>query len=375
MRILYVTDGISPHVIGGMQTVSRSHIEFLNSAGHEVILVTSHVPDGEEVKVPARTIVLPWPTRSKSLRIYPWGYASELNAFSRSIPAIVRDVAPEVIYSEGPLVDAYLGCRSSGSAPVVFHPHGLEMFQHKGSFRENLKSFPLRSIITRHCRSADLVVSMGGRLTGLIQSIGTEFGRIEILPNSAPQAVGDLPERSPGGRLLFVGRNERRKGLGILLDAVASLEGISLDVVGVAAPTVGPVKGVSFHGPTKDRNVIRQYYLNSDFLVVPSYAEGMPTVILEAFAAGLPVIASDVGAVGELVRPGETGFLVMPGMADDLRDTIRQAAKLTQHEYQKMALNCLTLAKENYSPQRISGRFLEIIERAAALKNHRPQVS
>lgn len=51
-------------------------------------------------------------------------------------------------------------------------------------------------------------------------------------------------------------------------------------------------------------------------------SEGMPTVILEAMACGLPVVATDVGAVRELVRDGETGFVVAPGDDAALADSL-----------------------------------------------------
>ena len=52
-----------------------------------------------------------------------------------------------------------------------------------------------------------------------------------------------------------------------------------------------------------------------DLLVIASKAEGMPRVMLEAFSAGVPVVAFPVGGIPEVIRDGETGFLVRENTA------------------------------------------------------------
>lgn len=65
-------------------------------------------------------------------------------------------------------------------------------------------------------------------------------------------------------------------------------------------------------------------YSSIDILVIPSFIEGLPLVMLEAFAAGIPVIATDVGAISDFIVNNDTGIIVPPGNPAALATAISQ---------------------------------------------------
>ncbi len=133
--------------------------------------------------------------------------------------------------------------------------------------------------------------------------------------------------------LLFVGRLARVKGLMVLLDAlqlIASGKALRLTIVGdgperalleEAARPLG--ERVRFTGYMSQQDVAEQL-TRTDIFVLPSFAEGVPVVLMEAMAARVPVIATQVAGVSELVQDGEHGFLVPPGDVKTLADRIAE---------------------------------------------------
>ena len=135
-----------------------------------------------------------------------------------------------------------------------------------------------------------------------------------------------------GPRLIIVGRLEEQKGHATLLAALPEVlqhcPGTTLTIVGVGSlhadlvaqsHTLGIEQSVHFLG---GRNDVPQLLRQSDLFISSSNWEGFPTVILEAMAAQLPVVATDVGGSCELVRNGETGFLVPPSDPASLASAI-----------------------------------------------------
>lgn len=138
--------------------------------------------------------------------------------------------------------------------------------------------------------------------------------------------------KGTGSRLLFVGRLAAEKGLPILLEAVARLDGATLDLVGdgperkileartQALDISGRVRFFGYQTQQQIREILRQ----TDVFVMSSFTEGVPVVLMEAMAAGVPVVATQVGGIPELVHDGHNGLLVAPGDANAAAAAIRR---------------------------------------------------
>ncbi len=133
-------------------------------------------------------------------------------------------------------------------------------------------------------------------------------------------------------RFLVVGRLDRQKGIDILLQAFAKLEGKYLWELVVCgdgplgseleqlAQNLGLGQQVYFKGHVE--NVLNEYH-QADILVLPSLYEGMPNAVLEAMACGLPIIGTDIGGTRELIIEGVTGWIVPPGSPETFSNVIK----------------------------------------------------
>jgi UDP-glucose:(heptosyl)LPS alpha-1,3-glucosyltransferase len=131
--------------------------------------------------------------------------------------------------------------------------------------------------------------------------------------------------------LAFVGSGFARKGLDTVLAAMArSHLSLRLLVVGrdrelprfvALAQSLKIVERVTFVGGVED---VRPYYGAADALVLPSLYDPFPNVVLEAMAMGLPAIVSDQCGAAELVKHGESGWIVHAQDAEVLGDAFER---------------------------------------------------
>ncbi|MBM4144524.1 MAG: glycosyltransferase family 4 protein [Lentisphaerae bacterium] len=178
------------------------------------------------------------------------------------------------------------------------------------------------------------VFRAGNRVIVQAQRIAREvhesfpFVTLEVIPNGIES--GPEPSGSEGRRLVFVGNLLKRKGVGVLLEALRQCPDMPLLIVGD-----GPEReslrrsaqgmNVEFRGAVSPDEARALICAEGRILVLPAVAgEGLPNVLMEAMSAGVPVIASDVAGVRDLLEDGRAGLIVPPGEASALAAAIRR---------------------------------------------------
>jgi phosphatidyl-myo-inositol alpha-mannosyltransferase len=195
--------------------------------------------------------------------------------------------------------------------------------------------------------------------------VGSPF---EVIPNGIALPAEFDPD-GRDGNVVFIGRNEPRKGLPVLLRAwpdVHRRTGARLRLVGADPLSVRwLLRRHGVHGDTVDvlgsisEDALTDELLRARLLVAPSVGrESFGMVLTRAFGCATPVVASDIEGYRDVTGP-DTGVLVPPGDARALTEAV---VELFADEPRRRALGEAgrRLAQERYGWERIASRLLEI---------------
>ncbi len=163
--------------------------------------------------------------------------------------------------------------------------------------------------------------------------------RIEVLaPVLDPLFVAAEPQSAPDGqfRVLYVGRLSKEKGVGYLVEALATLnqqgfrnwrgilvgDGVERTSIQKLVAERGLTGQIQFAGHVPHDAHLKSYFENADAFVLPSLTEGVPHALLEAMGMRLPVVATSVGGIPGLLRHGSNGLLVPAEDSNALADAL-----------------------------------------------------
>lgn len=377
MKILVVTDGISPFVVGGMQKHSAGLIKYLVLRGHDVTMIHclpsgANKPSHVEVR---ESMGLSQDASLKIITLYfppsgflPGHYLKSSYQFSnKAFDAVQKDIESfDFIYTKGFTGWYFIAQKLKGKKlpRIGVKFHGYEMFQPGGSFTMKLKKYLLKGTVQWISQHADVVFSYGSKITDVIKSIGVDPKRIIEIPTGIEShwIANQKQRESLPRKFLFIGRYERRKGIEELQAAILNREESSE----VEFHFIGPIdhskrvkrKDIVYHGEIKEAAKIIEIMDTCHVLLCPSHSEGMPNVILEAMSRGMAVIATTVGAVDRLVDDN-TGWLIAPGDMEGLQKAIQTAVNETDKAIQAKGTAAIQKVKEQFLWEKI----IELTER------------
>lgn len=233
-------------------------------------------------------------------------------------------------------------CRQLGGPPVSLRIHGPEEFE---SFSGREWDWKLRQ--------ASFVLPISEHGVRLLQETLVPQHRHKVALLRCGIETGSARHPSPPlpavAHLVCVARLEERKGHRVLLQAVSQVCAagvpVTLTLVGDGrlrhsleqlARALGLADRVQFAG-WADGAAVSRSLAEARLVVLPSFAEGLPIVLMEAFASGRAVVTTGVAGIPELVRHGESGWLVAPGDVDALAAALLEALQAPDERLIAMA--------------------------------------
>lgn len=386
--------------LGGAVSIPQRLAGRYAELGHEVTVITSHRQRRMVVEKENGVTVY----RFRPANLYWVGDKDDRAPFARAIwqlvdtwnPAVyrvatrlLRDVRPDVVHIQklrGLSPSVWQAARRAGVPAVVQTCQDYELISPIGTLegrigawarRRHILLRPYQSVRARASRAVDVVTACSQYVLDAVRAQGM-FPHAEAcaVPNfhdvsdERIESFGLTRRESRGAvRLLFLGRLEVSKGIGLLVNAlrrvpdpfqliVAGWGGAKSDIERAAQQDdriqlVGTVEGEE-----RDRLLS-----TADVLIVPSiWEEPFGMVVVEALARGTPVIASRAGALPSLVQEGVTGWLFDAGDESALAGVVRRAVR-GRRELAAMRSACLEAARE-YTLERVMERYLALYDRA-----------
>jgi colanic acid/amylovoran biosynthesis glycosyltransferase len=307
--------GLAALILPTIATLLRSPIKFMGA-----VRLAAHMSRDSERPLPYHLIYI-----MEACRILEW--VREFGA--ERIHVHFGDNSTEIV----------MLARALGGPPYSFTAHGPNEF---------LRNWGLDQKI--HRSEFAVAISSYGRSQLYLRSEARDWPKVKIIHCGLEKSFFDVPAAPipASGTIVCVGRLCAAKGQRLLLEVVGRLVASGIPVQLVLAGD-GPMRkeleqrivqlGLSAHVRITgwiSGDKVRNEILAARALVLPSFAEGLPVVLMEALALRRPVLTTYIAGIPELVRPGENGWLFPAGSLGEMEQALRECLSMSVAELQKM---------------------------------------
>ncbi|TYK64779.1 glycosyltransferase family 4 protein [Colwellia echini] len=200
---------------------------------------------------------------------------------------------------------------------TIIHLHGSEFkdyFESRSKFTQTLLLWLIKNVdefVVLSDSWFDYLKSISGRSVAVINNY-VDIDKVHATRRK--------------GHILFLGAFIKRKGIYDLIHAVAKLDidyhlhlcgSGENDKVHELVDKLELNDSITFHGWINTEQK-QQLLSDCELMILPTYNEGLPMVIIEAMACEIPIISTPVGAIPEVIIEGETGYLFNQGDVEEM---------------------------------------------------------
>lgn len=263
---------------------------------------------------------------------FSWSGMALYAAIRRTVARIHREFPFDIIHANTIVPDGFAGvwlARKYGVPCVCVSRGDLNIYPHYG---------PMSMRATKHVlKRCSRLVTVSGDLARVARGLEPETpGNIAVVYNGCdferfkPADMGEMADlrrelEIPAGKtvLFLLGALEDNKGIFELLEVYKRLtakwgDGVHLVMIGSGKHEAAFRSCISEMGldgmitlaGSVSHAMVPKWVRACDIMIFPTHYEGVPNAVLETMACGKPVIATAVGGIPEIIRDGETGYLV-----------------------------------------------------------------
>ena len=350
----------------------QARTEYLLEAGPFRLLLAQKLCTFTRPKRFFRALKLAWQTRAPGIRclILQAIYLLEATYLARRICQLKITHLHNHIGENSATVAMLAACLADVPYSLTIHGPAIFLAPERWALGTKLDRAAFTACISSFCRSQCMMFAKP-----------STWERMHVVRCAVGEAFLDAPQRLAAENespvIVCVGRLCTEKGQRLLVDSVGKLvaedQGVRLLLVGDGPQREAIESRISELELSEHVEItgwqsserIKELLLQATAMALPSFAEGLPIVLMEALALECPVITTNVAAIGELVEQGRNGWLLPPGEVEPLTDALRELIAMQPERRAKMGSLGRQRVLELHHPDDQARKLQELIRKSS----------